>query len=158
MKLRWYCGMNKDWGGIGIEPTECYGEGEIHLTADQAQDWKENLMPNVTCDRCGVVLTDPSHYAVSSTEGPRALRPEEEFEAPYSDEVFEEGDFVLYEGGVWRVVKEGVDEFDSREQKLDIKWIAGLRMGGMVYATGVRASEIRSLTEMEVVALSSVRE
>jgi hypothetical protein len=155
VKLRWSCGVNVDWGGVGIEPGSCAGEGVVHLTEDQLTDWYDDLTPNVQCDRCETVLTDPSHYSVESLGSPRA-NPEMDFEAPYSEETFDVNDHVLYEGGVWKVVKESADEFDVREQKLDIKWIGGPRMGGMVYATGVRASEIRSLTDMEVIAFSSM--
>lgn len=155
MKMRWYCGLNADWGDVYVEPRECAGEGEVHLNALQVADWEDGLSPNVQCDRCGTVLTDASHYEIVGSESPRA-NPEMSFEPPYSDEIFRNADYVLYEGGAWQVVKTEYDEFDSAEQKLDIQWVGGPRMGKLVYATGVRASEVRSMSEMEVIAVSSM--
>jgi hypothetical protein len=147
MKLRWHCGAE-------IDQAKCAGTGEVNLTAYQTEAWHDDLAPTVQCGECGAVLGDTSHYEVVEVESPRVC-PEMDFEPPYPDEVFETSDYVLYEGGAWRVVKATMDEFDEREQKLDIEWVGGPRMGKLVYATGVRSSEVRSLTEMEVIAVVS---
>lgn len=155
MKLGWYCGMNADAGGFFTEPTECCAEGVLELSAQQEQDWEDELSPCYQCPDCGQILEDPSHY------GPYNECPVLAgcaYEPPYSEEWFKENDHVLHEGGVWRVVKQTTDTYDSREQKLDIEWVAGPRMGSIVYATGIRSSDLSKLADMEVLAFSAVPE
>ena len=155
MRLWWYCGMNADVGDFGTEPTECTGVGVITLSADQEQDWEDELTPCITCTQCGQVLEDPSHYTDHSSVGQTPAPAPILWEPPLPEHWFEEGDHCLYEGGVWRVVRHQLDEFDPREQKVHIEYVAGPRMGSMLYATGIRTSDLTPLTDMEVLAYSS---
>ena len=170
MKLYWYCGMNADTGGFFTEPTECSAEGEIELDPFEQEEFEETgSVPAVECDSCGAYLSDPSHFT-SDTPRPMAQLDLEEDVAEMSNMTAEDweppnpgidydvGDHVLHEGGVWKVVKVDYDHeriFQDGDQVLDIKWVAGPRMGRMVYATGIRSSDLRELTAMEVVAFSS---
>ena len=162
MKLKWYCGMNADCGDFGTEPAECDGEGVYELQSYQEEDWAEGLTPCIECHKCEQILEDPSHYSVHN-EFLRGHKGENEFsvelqpwEPPLPEDYFNVGDHVLFEGGVWEVTRACVDEFDDRDQKLSVRWVAGPRMSeNMLYATGISAADVRILTEMEVLAYSS---
>lgn len=161
MRLRWYCGMNKDWGDFGTEPTECNGSGEVTLSCGEEEEWLDGLTPCVKCSECGAVLSDTSHYDVTAIYLQRTTNDDDartsicNWEPPLSRTIYRADDYVLYEGGVWQVVQEDKDEFDDREQKLAVRWVGGPRSGKMCFATGVRSSEVEILSEMQVVALCS---
>jgi len=159
MILKWYCGMNADCGDFGTEPAECDGEGVYELQSYQEADWVDGLTPCIECHKCAQILEDPSHYSVAMG----GYKEENEFsvtlplwEPPLPQDYLNIGDHVLFEGGVWEVTRAGADEFDDREQKLSVQWVAGPRMSeNMLYATGVSATDVKLLTAMEVLAYSS---
>lgn len=153
MRLKWFCGMNADTGGFFTDPSECLGEGVYDLNEHEQQDWADGITPCVICPECEQMLEDPSHYIEFDPMNP--MEKPEQWEPPLPTEEFEVDDHVLYEGGVWKVVRACLDEFDDREQKLDIEWVAGARSGKMVYATGIRSSDLKKLTAMEVVAYAA---
>lgn len=156
MRLQWYCGMQTEPDYLDGGPgPECDGEGHYDLQSYQVEDWEQGLSPCIQCHKCEQILEDPSHYTKLADIEPDPWLAPPGWEPPLPDDVFEEGDHVLFEGGVWRVVKETKDEFDAREQKLDIEYVAGPRMSRVIYATGIRSSDLKLLTDMEVVAYAS---
>jgi len=162
MRLKWYCGMNADTGGLCSEPTECSAEGVHELTDSEEADWLDDLTPCIPCSSCAQILEDPSHYTPENSmlrghKGPNEFSvPLQTWEPPLPDDYFKVGDHVLFEGGVWEVTKACLDEFDDRDQKLSVNWVAGPRMSrDLVYSTGISAADVRRLTEMEVLAYSS---
>jgi len=72
-----------------------------------------------------------------------------------SDEV---GDLINYKGGVWEIVSTCFDWYDPSDHydAYNLEWVAGPRETKIVYVTGVRHTEIKRLTDMEVIALAAV--
>lgn len=164
MQLQWYCGMNSDIGDFFTEPSECAASGVVTLTDYEKQDWEDGLTPCVVCHACNQMLEDPSHYSTTESHLPGAFSaininpPLPRWEPPLSDESFGIGDYVLFEGGVWEVISARFDPFDEREQKLSIKWVGGPRASKLVFATGISNSDLKGLSEMEVLAYASQTE
>lgn len=66
-------------------------------------------------------------------------------------------DLVIYRDAVWRVeyIDVGWDNGTPIHEFFDIKWIAGPHIDRVTVVIGVMASEIRLVTDMEVLALAA---
>jgi hypothetical protein len=70
-------------------------------------------------------------------------------------------DLVEYQGGVWEIVNTSYDwktPFDDEVVSYNLQWCIGPRKEKLVYVTDVLQSEVRLLSEMEVLALAATED